>query len=182
MTKHSDGLKLKIVRRHIAEKIGHQALGAEYGVAKESVRRWIAAYREHGEKALLGCRLGQYQSAEFKLELLREAERLGLSNTKAAMLFDVRGGGAVVAQWRRKYDEGGPQALHPKPRGRPPKNMPKPEPSPAAPAQADDKRSLEELREENEQLRTEVAYLKKLEALVRANRQAALKGRKPSSS
>jgi transposase len=60
--------------------------------------------------------------------------------------------------------------------------MPTPKPTPAAPEKTEDKRSLEELREENEQLRTEVAYLKKLEALVRANRQAALKGRKPSSN
>ncbi len=38
------------------------------------------------------------------------------------------------------------------------------------------------LREEVERLRAEVAYLKKLEALVRANRQTAQKERKPSSS
>jgi transposase len=43
----------------------------------------------------------------------------------------------------------------------------------------EDTRTLEELRKENEYLRVEVAYLKKLNALVRANRQAAQKRRKP---
>jgi transposase len=182
MAKHSERLKLEVVQRYLSGEAGHRVLAAEYGVAQELLRRWIAAYRVHGKAGLEGTRLGKRYSAEFKLDLLRRAECEKLSNTKAAMLFDVRGGGAMVALWRRQYDEGGPQALHPKPRGCPPKNMPTPKSTPAAPEKTEDKRSLEELREENEQLRTEVAYLKKLEALVRANRQAALKGRKPSSN
>jgi transposase len=60
--------------------------------------------------------------------------------------------------------------------------VPKPKAAPAAPAKADDQRTLEELRVENELLRTEVAYLKKLDALVRARPPAAPKGRKPSSN
>jgi transposase len=43
----------------------------------------------------------------------------------------------------------------------------------------EDTRTLEELRKENEYLRAEVAYLKKLDALVRAQRLAAPKKRKP---
>ncbi|AKJ32131.1 hypothetical protein AAW51_5440 [Caldimonas brevitalea] len=143
------------------------------------MRRWIAAYREHGEKGLRK-KLSHY-SAEFKLSVLRQVKRQELSHTQAAVLFELRGGGGVVATWQRQYDEGGLQALHPKPRGRP-KTMPKPKPTELPPPQAQDTRSLEELRKENEALRAEVAYLKKLEALVRTNRQAAPKGRKPSSS
>lgn len=55
----------------------------------------------------------------------------------------------------------------------PPKNLP---------PQADDASALETLRKENEYLRAEVAYLKKVQALVREGRQAAPKKRKPSSS
>jgi transposase len=40
-------------------------------------------------------------------------------------------------------------------------------------------RTLEQLEKENELLRAEVAYLKKLDALVRTARQAAPKKRKP---
>ena len=41
-----------------------------------------------------------------------------------------------------------------------------------------DSRSLEDLRKENEYLRAEVAYLKKLKALLQAKEQAALRKRK----
>ena len=60
--------------------------------------------------------------------------------------------------------------------------MPTSKPPKVLSAQDNDASAFEALRKENEYLRTEVAYLKKLEALVRANRQAALKGRKPSSN
>lgn len=182
MGKQSDGLRLEIVRRYELGKDGYKALAAEYGVAKEQLRRWIAVYREHGKAGLLRSNRGQPYSAEFKLDVLRQARRQGLSNERAAVLFNLRGGGGVVAQWRRQYDEGGPQALHPKPRGRPSMKLPKPTAVPAVPAKADDQRTLEELRKENELLRTEVAYLKKLDALVRVRPSAAPKGRKPSSS
>ena len=45
------------------------------------------------------------------------------------------------------------------------------------PPQSDE--TLEELRKQNEYLRAEVAYLKKLNALVRARRQAAQNKHKP---
>ena len=49
------------------------------------------------------------------------------------------------------------------------------------PPDTDGASSNRALREEVERLRAEVAYLKKLEALVRPSRQAAQKERKPSS-
>ncbi len=181
MAKYSESLKLEVVQKYQAAGLGYAALAKLFGINATVVRRWVEHFREHG---LDGVRKkhSDYFSAEFKLKVLRQAERRELSNRQAAALFDLRGGGAVVAKWRRQYDEGGAQALHPKPRGRPPMKPPKPKAAPAAPAKADDQRTLEELREENELLRTEVAYLKKLDALVRARPPAAPKGRKPSSS
>lgn len=181
MSKYSESLKLEVVQKYQAGGLGYAALARLFGIDATVVRGWIAHYRVHG---LDGVRKKRcvYFSAEFKLKVLRRAERRELSNRQAAALFDLRGGGGVVAKWRRQYDEGGPQALHPKPRGRPPMKLPKPKSTPEAPALTADKRTLEELREENELLRTEVAYLKKLDALVRAKPPAAPKGRKPSSS
>jgi transposase len=51
-----------------------------------------------------------------------------------------------------------------------------PKPSGEQPVQA---KTLQELQRENEYLRAEVAYLKKLDALVRAKQQAAQTKRKP---
>lgn len=179
MAKHDERLKLEIVQTYLAGSKGCKALAKQYEVAASSVRRWVAGYQQHGARAL--SKKFESYSQEFKLRVLHEIKRRGLSQTEAAARFDVRGVGAI-AIWQRQYDEGGPEALKPKPRGRPPNTMPTPKPPKAPPLPADDASALEKLRKENEYLRAEVAYLKKLEALVRAKRQAAHKERKPSSS
>ena len=181
MAKYSESVRLKVVRKYQAGGLGCTALAKLFGVDETVVRSWVARYRVHGLDGVRKKRQ-DYFSAEFKLKVLRQTKRQELSNRQAAALFDLRGGGSVVAKWSRQYDEGGAQALHPKPRGGPPMKLPKPKAAPAAPAKADDQRTLEQLRQENELLRTEVAYLKKLDALVRANPPVAPKGRKPSSS
>ena len=83
----------------------------------------------------------------------------------------------MVSGWASRYYEGGLDALEPKPRGRP-KKMKNPENPLPAPVQPQDACTLEDLRKENEYLRAEVAYLKKLDALVRAKKQVAPKKRK----
>jgi transposase len=180
MAKFAERLKLEIVRKYLAGAGGTEVLAQQYGVGRTSLRGWISRYREHGE-AGLRRKYGRY-SAQFKLSVLRRMKDEDLSQTQAVALFDLRGGTGVVAKWQRQYDEGGPEALKPKPQGRPPNTMPTPKPPKAPPPPADDASTLEKLRKENEYLRAEVAYLKKLEALVRAKRQAAQKERKPSSS
>jgi transposase-like protein len=59
----------------------------------------------------------------------------------------------LIAKWVRRYRAEGADGLRPKPTGRPPR---------VADAPASE---LERLREENERLRAEVAYLGKLRAL-----------------
>lgn len=177
MAKHEESLKLEVVQRYLSGSAGAKALAKQYGTEHSVIRSWIARYVAHGEKGLRK-KFSSY-SAEFKLSVLQRVKQQMLSHRQAAVTFDLRGGGSVVRKWQRQYDEGGLQALQPQPRGRQ-KMMPKPPESPPPPQ--DDARTLEELREENEALRAEVAYLKKLEALVRANRQAAQKERKPYSS
>jgi transposase len=179
MARHSESLKLELVQRYLSGSVGHKALASQYGVGRTSLHRWIASYREHGEKGL-SKKYSRY-SAQFKLSVLQQMQRQGLSQTQVAALFDLRGGPGVVAKWLHQYHEGGPQALNPKRRGRP-KTMPTSKPPKALPPQESDASALEALRKENEYLRAEVAYLKKLEALVQAKRQAAPKERKPSSS
>jgi len=180
MAKHDERLKLEIVQKYLSGAAGQRVLAQQYGVARYSLRCWVNAYQEHGERALREKRHDTY-SAEFKTSVLDRMQREGLSQTQVAALFDLRGGAGVVGTWLRQYDEGGSQALKPKPRARLMK-IPPPNPPDALQPPADDTGALEKLRKENEYLRAEVAYLKKLEALVRAKRQAAQQERKPSSS
>lgn len=176
MAKHDESFKLEVVRRYLSETSGAQAIALRYGLDHSTVRRWVQGYQQHGVQGLRK-KYGHYD-AQFKLGVLRKMWAEELSCRQASTLFDVRGGHNVVSTWERQYHEGGVDALIPKPRGRP-KKMTAPKPPEPTPAHADDARTLQALRKENEYLRAEVAYLKKLDALVRANRQAAQKKRKP---
>ena len=100
-------------------------------------------------------------------------QRDGLSYSQVAALFDIRSAGHV-SSWERLYHEGGIDALSPRRRGRPRKMVTSLPPQPTE-AGAPDERPREELLKEIEYLRAEVAYLKKLDALLQAKKQAAQK-------
>ena len=154
---------------------GYKGLASKYGVTSGQIRNWVGFYRLNGDKGL--TKKFSHYSAEFKLRVLEHMWREELSFTQTIHLFDLRGGGGVVSAWQRKYHEGGITALAPKPRGRP-KQMKSLEPLKPIEKPTEAK-TLQELQRENEYLRAEVAYLKKLDALVRAKKQAAQKKRKP---
>lgn len=179
MAKYEESFKLLVVRQHLSESVGVKTLATRHGLDHATVRRWVESYGQHGIQGLR--KKFSHYSATFKLSVLKRMWRDDLSRREVAILFDLRGGHSAVAIWERQYHAGGPEALEPKPRG-PSKTMPAPKSTPAVQPHTDDARTLKALREENEYLRAEVAYLKKLDALVRANRQAAQNKRKPSSN
>ena len=101
--------------------------------------------------------------------MLSHQDREQFSSRQVAAVYDIRNPNQVV-DWRHNLNGGGVEALWSRKQGRP--NM-KPEqrcPAPPGTVIAD---SAQALREENERLRAEVAYLKKLHALIRSKRSAA---------
>lgn len=191
MARHDERFKRDVVQAYLSGIGGFKALGRRYSIAPSLVEQWVGRYRQHGEAGLR--KKFSHYSADFKLSVLQQMRDQELSLRQAAVLFDLRGGAGVVSGWERRYDEGGLEALEPKSRGRPPKmkppKMPKTPSSSRTPKkpgvhepnseQAQEPLTLEALRRENEYLRAEVAYLKKLDALVRAQKQAAPTKRKP---
>jgi transposase len=175
MARYDEKFKKAVVKEYLSGASGYRVLEGKHGVSQSNIRRWVDVYRQHGDAGLR--KKFSHYSARFKLSVLRRMWRQELSYSQVVALFDLRGGTSVVSNWERQYHEGGLDALKPKPRGRP-KKMKTPE-IPPVPVQPQDTRTLEELRKENEYLRAEVAYLKKLDALVRAQRLAAPKKRKP---
>lgn len=175
MGKYETSFKLKVVESFLAGDGGAKLLARRWSVPEEKVRTWVSHYRQHGIAALQPKR-GAY-TADFKLQVLRHQDRDQLSSRQVAAIYDIRNPNQVVV-WRRVLDGGGVAALEDK-RRTPPMKPRKPSSEPPDP---DSACSSHALREEVERLRAEVAYLKKLEALVRANRQHARKERKPSSS
>jgi transposase len=176
MTKYSEQFKLAVVKEYLSDSSdGYIAVARRHELTSHSiVQRWVRAYQHHGEAGLR--RKSSTYTAEFKLSVLQHMWDNHLSVTQAAAKFDIRHH-AMVGMWERAYRDGGVEALASRPRGRP-KSMattvPKSDSSPD-----DDQRSREELLAEVNQLRMELAYLKKLEALVQARpKQAPKKKRK----
>jgi transposase len=178
MLKYDENFKRAIVLEYLSGSGGFRALASKYGLDRATLRFWVDRYRHHGE-AGLRKKLARY-SAQFKLSVLKRmwAEQLGYRQVIA--LFDLRVSTAVVSGWERRYHEGAQEALKPKQPVERPKRMKVSESAHSSlPAQSEERRTLEELRQENEYLRAEVAYLKKLDALVRAQKSATPPKRKP---
>jgi transposase len=166
MSKHDEQLKLKVVKQYLAGGIGFRGLAQAHGVGRTLARQWVTQYRLHGAEALRSRGHSEY-SAEFKREALERMRRENLSCMQMRAILGIRDPGAL-ARWQRQYHEGGFPALLPRPKGRRPKMPPAQQPPEPTPPSEPDTRTREQLLKEVEYLRAEVAYLKKLDALIRA--------------
>jgi len=166
MVKYTPEFKLIVVRRYLDGSMGYRTLAEEFGIANFSlVQRWVGFFRAHGEKGLERKR--KSYDAAFKLSLLQHMWDNKLSKGQAATVFNVRRH-ATIGDWERAYREGGIAALEPGPIGR---SRVQPEQDKPDTAEDVDNRSREDLLDELLHLRAEVAYLKKLDALVRSKGQ-----------
>ena len=167
MKKYQTEFKLKVVKSLLAGDGGAKLLARQWSVPEEKIRTWVSHYLLHGIDALRPKR--STYSAKFKLEVLSHQDRERLSSRQVAAIYDIRNPNQVVV-WRRTLDEGGVEALGNTEQEH--HSMKKERCCPAPPSTATPD-SAQALREENEQLRAEVAYLKKLQALIRSKRSAA---------
>ena len=88
--------------------------------------------------------------------MLSHQDREQLSSRQVAAIYDIRNPNQVVV-WRRKLVEGGLEAFGIREPEHPSMNKERRRPAPPSTAITD---SAQALREENERLRSEVAYLK----------------------
>lgn len=100
----------------------------------------------------------------FKLNVLRFKQDTGASYQETANAFGINEP-SIIANWKRKYAEEGTEGLS-KPQGRPPK-MSKPDKNKKNAQKENNRKAhktdeLELLKKENEYLRIELEYLKKL--------------------
>ncbi|WP_424953543.1 IS3 family transposase, partial [Comamonas thiooxydans] len=163
MSKYDESFKRGVVDEYLSGGPGFKALTRKYGVDHSTIRRWVYGYKTHGDAALQNK--SSIYSAEFKLAVLRRMWDEELSSRQVLTLFDIRSSATLIRKWERQYHEGGLDALSSKRRGRR-KKMTETEPPIPQSKSADDERTPEELRKENEYLRAEVAYLKKLKAFA----------------
>ena len=140
---------------------GKHALSTALAIPVSIAEKWIHTYRAVGKEAFLdmGSKHRHYDY-ETKLAAARDFVDLGMTRQEVMSKHGIANL-TQLKRWARAYREGGPEALRPKPKGRPRKGGGKP-PEPETREQ--------ELEAENRRLRAEVAYLKKLRALEAAKR------------
>lgn len=167
MSKYSTEFKLEVVKCHLSKKAGNRMTAQFFGIDEAIVRKWVDAYKCHG---LLGLKkpYSPY-TTEFKLSVLRAISSGDFSARHACAHFNIPAQSTILT-WQRLYNEGGIDALS-RPRGRP-KRMS----IPTKPYQPSNKPAEEltpeELILEVQYRRAEVAYLKKLDALIQAKKSA----------
>lgn len=178
MTKYDEALRRQIVQEYLTERVGTRDLAKRHGVGRSTLKRWIAGYKVHGDRGLR--QKHSTYDAEFKLQVLQYMWDNELSGQQVCAHFDLRDAGSI-RRWERQYDEGGYEALKPRPKGR---RTQIPDTKPMPPREVNhstDNRSRQELLDENEYLRAEVAYLKKLQELRRKEALAAKRPKPPKS-
>lgn len=167
MKTYGTEFKLEVVQSFLAGEGGAKLLARRWSVPEEKIRAWVSHYRLHGVDGLRPKR--STYSAQFKLQVLSHQDREQLSSRQVAAIYDIRNPNQVVV-WRRNLDQGRLQALQNEKEERP---KMKPKRRGASPPNVVDNDAAQTLQQENARLRAEVAYLKKLQALIRSKRSAA---------
>lgn len=134
---------------------------------EEKIRTWASHFRLHGIDGLRPKR--SVYGEVFKLSVLIHQDREQLLIRQVSAVYNIRNCNQVVV-WRRNLDQGVVQDPESSKQGHPTMKLERCCPAPLGMVTAD---PVPALLEENQRLRAEVAYLKKLQALIRAKRSAA---------
>ena len=158
MSKYSSEFKLEVVKYYLENNVGYQTTADHFSVAYTLVPRWVRKYKENGYAGLMKNQKSSY-GGDFKQNVVEYMHENHLSCQETAYHFNLAGD-YVVSKWERIYYEEGPQGLYIEQRGRL-KNM-----SSKPKKKKLNKEVEEDLIAENQRLRMENEYLKKLNALV----------------
>tara|TARA_R110001583_G_scaffold113095_1_gene263440 strand:- start:826 stop:1353 length:528 start_codon:yes stop_codon:yes gene_type:complete len=170
--KYDYGFKLECVALVLKKHVAVSYVSKLKGPNESNIRKWVSFYKKYGEIGLVP-RQNQSYKVDFKLKVLKEIKEKFLPLSEACLKFNIPTS-SIIIKWQRDFTNFGFEGLQSKPRGRP-KSM-----STIKRKKRKSNKPLtreEELLLENEALRCEVDYLKKLQALIQAEEKA--KKRRP---
>ena len=156
MAKYDYNLKLKVVQSYLNGEGGYLSIANEYGIPNKSqVQRWVKTYNSLGNEALKRKNKHASYTVQFKLDVIQYMTTTNSSAQEVANHFGINNS-TLIAAWKRKLLNGGVDALS-KTKGKPPmiKNKNSKE---------KDLTREQKLEHENELLKAELAFLKKLRA------------------
>ena len=170
MSKYSHQFKVKIVEEYLNGTLGYRLLAEKYSIPSKSIiEKWVNQYQINGKKGLQTPKTKNKYPLPFKLDVLRFKQDTGASYKATANAFGIAEP-SIIANWKRAYLKEGNPGLNRR-IGRPAK-MPKSNPNQDKSKQSKNNQQeneaideIEALKKENEYLKIELAYLKKLKAL-----------------
>ena len=167
--KLSDENKREIIRLNKEEGISTKHLAVMFNVRRCIISDLLSRYRLHGEEVLIKQSNRKY-SPEFKLKVLNQYLN-GEAKNALAVEYDIER--SMIDSWLKRYEKDGYNGLIDKKKGRPPKmkkeealNEMVSEDNDEVKSESADKARIKLLEKKNKELEAEVAYLKKLNALV----------------
>lgn len=166
MSKYTKSFKLKVVKSYLSGDLGMRRVAQTYAIARSQVREWVSAYHHHGVCGLERATSARHYSVEYKLSVLAYRHQHQCSLLATARHFNIPSPSTLLV-WEKRYNEAGSTSLidHRK-RTR----MKKTTPNPYVTGKQIEALSPDELKLELQYLRTENAYLKKLDALIQSKK------------
>lgn len=178
-SKHSKQFKLQVVQDFLSSGTSAIQYSKQIRLNLATLKAWARRYLEHGELAFhVNHSVTTRYTTDFKLSVLRAMQANNLSKEAATALFNI-GGNSTLARWQKQYTQGGLAELESKGEYMAAKVDSKKNLSNQNQNQnlTPDQLLLAQKQEEIDYLRAEVAYLKKLDALIRSKRLATKKKR-----
>lgn len=162
--------KCEIIRLNKEEGVSQAKLAKMFGIGIRHIEELINRYNFHGEEVLIK-RSNRKYSPEFKMEVINQYMN-GESKSSLCVIHNIRF--SMLDSWLKRYEKGGYNGLIDKKRGKPPKmkkedeavNETVSEDNDKVKSESADQARIKLLEKKNKELEAEVAYLKKLNALV----------------
>lgn len=162
MSKYDEDFKYRIVQEYLSGRNGITALARKYGVkSKDNVSKWIRQFENFGIDGLKQRKSKQIYTMNFKLDVLNYYYQSGLGMKDVAIKFNLPDPG-MISTWKKQVDTVGINALKPKKKGR--TAMTK-QTSNSSKKKKKELTREQQLERENELLKAELAFIKKLRAL-----------------
>ena len=99
---------------------GKQSVASELHLPKSTVKRWMYTYRALGKEALFVTKHKKYDHG-LKVAAARDVVEAGMAKPEVMAKYGIVSLSPLEV-WCRAYRKGGPDALSPKPKGRPRKS------------------------------------------------------------
>jgi transposase-like protein len=171
MIKFDLDFKINVLHQYF-DGVGSHTLAKRYGIARRStVLLWVHRYERFGLEGLKVRVIHPKYSSEFKVSVLNWMKQQGASYPETALHFDISAP-STVWKWAKAFERDGADGLVTRQERFNSMTKHKISKASSKPAAKGAEKALRQLKQENDLLRIENAFLKKLDALARQKSQS----------